>query len=423
MSGKGATWTRVADIRERVQRLWDRGILLAETVEGAGEGTDGAPGESAEGAGSSGGTFPLRLSLKAPKGRKLAEKFSEVRAWVTELKTSADKGLFRLEMALVNDRVLGANELPQAVILDTREDALRLIGKLRDAEAFAKILAMTRERQPELLYWLRKRPLQALELGRDWPLLLDIVDYMDANPRPGIYLREMTVPRVHTKFIEQHRAVLSELFDLVLDPCQIDLEARGVSGFCRRYGFREKPLRVRFRLLDKGLARDFCGACDITLLQEDFARLDIPGLRSIFITENETNFLSLPFVPHALVFFGAGYGFENLAKVSWLSKVPIFYWGDLDTHGFAILNQLRTILPHCASFLMDHETLMLHKSLWVREPEQARAELALLTQDERRVYEGLRDNLWGEQVRLEQERIGFSHVCRTLKRLQESLQG
>lgn len=282
---------------------------------------------------------------------------------------------------------------------------------------------MTRERRPELLYWLRKRPLQALELGRDWPLLLDIVDYMDANPRPGIYLREMTVPRVHTKFIEQHRAVLSELFDLVLDPCQIDLEARGVSGFCRRYGFRKKPLRVRFRLLDKGLARDFCGACDITLLQEDFARLDILGLRSIFITENETNFLSLPFVPHALVLFGAGYGFENLAKVSWLSKVPIFYWGDLDTHGFAILNQLRTILPHCASFLMDHETLMLHKSLWVREPEQARAELALLTQDERRVYEGLRDNLWGEQVRLEQERIGFSHVCRTLKRLQESLQG
>ena len=112
-----------------------------------------------------------------------------------------------------------------------------------------------------------------------------------------------------------------------------------------------------------------------------------------------------------------------LPLVSGLSKVPVFYWGDLDTHGFAILNQLRTILPHCASFLMDHKALMLHKSLWVREPEQARAELALLTQDERMVYEGLRDNLWGEQVRLEQERVGFSHVCRTLKRLQESLQG
>ena len=82
------------------------------------------------------------------------------------------------------------------------------------------------------------------------------------------------------------------------------------------------------------------------------------------------------------------------------------------------MNQLRTILPHCASFLMDHETLMLHKSLWVLEPEQAKAELIHISSDERMVYEGLRDNLWGEQVRLEQERIGFSHVCRTLERLQ-----
>lgn len=99
MSGKakGSAWTRVVDIRERVQRLWDRGILLAETVEGAAE----ASGEDSEE-----GTFPLRLRLKIPKGRELAEKFSEVRAWVTELKTSADKGLFRLETALVNDRVL-----------------------------------------------------------------------------------------------------------------------------------------------------------------------------------------------------------------------------------------------------------------------------------------------------------------------------
>lgn len=140
------------------------------------------------------------------------------------------------------------------------------------------------------------------------------------------------------------------------------------------------------------------------------------GTESRLFTENETNVLSLPPVPHALVLFGAGYGFENLAKVSWLSHIPVFYWGDLDTHGFAIPNQLRTILPHCASFLMDHETL------WVREPEQARAELSLLTPEEKMVYyEGLQANLWGNQVRLEQERVGFAHVCRTLEHLQESL--
>ncbi len=417
-AGPAGQWTRSADIRARVQRLWDRGELLAQMVNAylRDQGLAG-PAKDCQEEGKT-VSFPLRLPLKGPKGRELGENFAAAQAWVAELGACADRGLFRLETALVNDRVLGANELPRAVLLDTREDAFRLLGKAREARVFAGIVQRTFERAPKLVPWLAKRPLQALELACDWPLLLDIVDWMVAHPRPGIYLRQMDVPHVHTKFVERHRAVLAELFDLVLDPAAVDGEARGVAGFCRRYGFRDKPLRVRFRLLDRDLAGGFGGACDITMPHTDFASLRIPGLRSVFMTENEINFLAFPPVPSSLVIFGAGYGFENLASVSWLSSLPVYYWGDLDTHGFAILNQLRALLPHCASFLMDRETLLLHKDLWVREPEPAQAELALLTQEERSVYEGLVSNLWGEGVRLEQERIGYDHVCRTVERLQ-----
>ncbi len=41
-----------------------------------------------------------------------------------------------------------------------------------------------------------------------------------------------------------------------------------------------------------------------------------------------------------MVLFGSGYGFEFLSNVLWLAKLNIYYWGDIDTHGFAILNQL-----------------------------------------------------------------------------------
>ncbi|MGI6299138.1 MAG: Wadjet anti-phage system protein JetD domain-containing protein [Saccharofermentanales bacterium] len=41
--------------------------------------------------------------------------------------------------------------------------------------------------------------------------------------------------------------------------------------------------------------------------------------------------------------FGAGYGFDHLASASWLNQKDIYYWGDIDTHGFAILNQLRRL--------------------------------------------------------------------------------
>ena len=63
--------------------------------------------------------------------------------------------------------------------------------------------------------------------------------------------------------------------------------------------------------------------------------------RRVFITENETNFLAFPPAADAMVVFGAGYGWEALARASWLHRCQLHYWGDIDTHGFAILDQLR----------------------------------------------------------------------------------
>ncbi len=82
------------------------------------------------------------------------------------------------------------------------------------------------------------------------------------------------------------------------------------------------------------------------------------------------------------------------------------HWGDLDTHGFAILARLRGGLPHFCSFLMDRETLHRHRSLWVSEPEPSTGDLLRLTPGERRVFEELKEKiLEGKGVRLEQERI------------------
>lgn len=391
-------WTRPADIRAQVLKLWARGSLLAEYVQDT-------------------GLFPLRLHCKGPKSREAGEHFEEVRSWAAALCRAARAGDFRLEMRCVHDRVLGSNELPCAVWLDSLEDAVRLAGKRQEAQQFRDLLALTKRRRPVLLPWLARRPLQALGLAAHWHLLLDITDWMEQHRRPGIFVRQMDVPGVHTKFVEAHKGVLAELFDLVLPPEDIDETARGSAGFTRRYGFADKPVRVRFRLTDPGLAPVFCGAADITIPQEDFARVQLP-LQRVFITENEINFLAFPACTGSMVIFGAGYGFEHLADVPWLKELPVWYWGDLDTHGFAILNQLRTVLPQTASLLMDEETLLAHKDLWVREPEQKKAELAHLTSAEARVYAGLCANTWGEQVRLEQERISWAFLCRALARLE-----
>ena len=118
--------------------------------------------------------------------------------------------------------------------------------------------------------------------------------------------------------------------------------------------------------------------------------------------------------PGAMVIFGGGYGIERLADIGWLKTCDIIYWGDIDTHGFAILNQLRAHLPQAKSFLMDSETLLAHRPLWGDEPTPELKSLQRLTTEERALFDDLRDNRLGLRVRLEQERIGFEWLTTRL---------
>lgn len=381
-------WTKPANLRAQLQKLWERGELLSSLV-------SGEP------------LFPRRLQLKTPTASEMTAHFDEVRNWSAELRKMPH---CRVEMREFRHRLLGANALPQELWIDTLEDALALIGKRPEALRFAALLEQTQQRQPRLSGWLAKRPLRALALSDDWSRLLDIVTWLKQHPRPGVYLRQVDIAGVHSKFIEAHRGVLLELLDSLLPPEAIDFSASGVSQFCQRYGFRDKPLRIRFRVLDPACALLPGGSVqDMTLDAESFARLETKVNR-VFITENEINFLAFPPHQDSLVIFGAGYGFDMLAKAQWLSRCTIHYWGDIDTHGFAILDQLRSQFAHVQSLLMDRPTLLAFAAQWGEEEKQTLRDLPRLNADEAALYDDLRDNRLGKNLRLEQERIGFSWV-------------
>ncbi|WP_153111245.1 DUF3322 domain-containing protein [Propionivibrio limicola] len=385
-------WTTASDLKAQVARLWERGELLRTLVGGESRCSS---------------HFPLRLTLKGPDSSELAERFDAVRQWIAAL---AAVPRLRIEWRELNHRVLGAQRLPQSLWLDTVDDALAMIGKRGEAARFLALFAQTAERNAALLAWLVKRPLSALELADDWPCLLDVVDWMVAHPRPGLYLRQVDLPGIHSKFIEAHRGVLAELFDLALPASAVASEYTGVGRFAARYGFREKPERIRLRVLDERIALlPGVALPDLTLDAASFARLDAP-IKRVFITENETNFLAFPPAESAIVIFGAGYGWEALAGAQWLSRCAIHYWGDIDTHGFAILDQLRRRFAHVESFLMDRATLLAHQALWGEEPEPVVHDLPMLTEAERALYDELRDNRIRERLRLEQERVGFAFV-------------
>ena len=397
MSGTG--WTGPAELRAQLRRLWERGVLLRSLLEEKGEQQE----EKA--------LFPLRLTLTTPPSGELAARFEAVRGWIAGLAAIPQ---LRIEWRAVNHRVLGSQRVPQSVWIDDAASAFSLIGKRMEAARFVELAELTRRRQPALLEWLGKRPLAALELERDWEPLLAVVAWLQQRPRPGIYLRQIDIAGIDSKFIESHRGVLGEWLDRTLPAAAIDAAHTGITRFGARYGLLEKPERIRFRVLDARL--DLLPGVplpDITLDAASFAALDLPPGR-VFITENETNFLAFPPVAGSIVLFGAGYGWQAHGRARWLDRCTIHYWGDIDTHGFAILDQLRGRFAHVESFLMDRATLLAHETFWGQESNQLLHDLPRLGATERALFDELRDNRIANRLRLEQERVGFGCVERAV---------
>ncbi|USE38638.1 DUF3322 domain-containing protein [Endozoicomonas sp. SCSIO W0465] len=357
--------------------------------------------------------FPLEIAFRKPSGKTLSQDYGKVRDWIALLHnhSKAVKGSgYTLEYRSINHQQLGPQRIPVRIHFVDREDWLGFIGKVKAFRQFDELAGSTRRAFPGLLPWLQLKPLKALELADSWPQLLKVCRYFQLNPQPGRYIRQLDIQGVDSKFIENHKGVLSELLSQVLDPEDFDATITGLAenGFERRFGLRfDEPL-IRYRLLDSAAL-----VTDITVPVSQF--ID-PGVGRVFITENKVNGLAFPAVSDAMVIFGLGYGIQSLSLIDWLRSKEISYWGDIDTHGFAILSRLRHHFPRARSLLMDETTLTRHLDLCTEEPENKRftGELAHLTPTEQQLFSALKNNRHGKNLRLEQERIGYGWLLDAL---------
>lgn len=362
--------------------------------------------------------FPLEIPLSPPSGSQISHHFEKVRLWIQALESASKEktGIgYQVAYRAVNHRLLGHQQIPDRIRFETETDWLGYIGKKRDYDRFRQITEKTRAALPALTSFLQEKPLVALGQAATWDRLLAVCNWFTAHPRPKLYIRQLDIPGVETKFIEGNKKILAELLDRVLDDSAVDQTVAGLSGhgFERRFGLYYDSPGVRLRILDPLLAPG--GLTDLTLPAVDLAARDF-GARTVFVTENKINGLCFPQVPCALVIFGLGYGIEMLAEVGWLKEKRIVYWGDIDTHGFAILSRIRGYFPHTESLLMDRDTLETHRDLWGQEDEKKRflGALSNLTEPEQALFSDLKTDRLGPAVRLEQERIGFSCLVTAL---------
>jgi hypothetical protein len=377
-------WTRPADIREAVRKKW--ATLLAAY----------AAGQECP---------PLNFPLRGPGPAEIGERLGEVQKWAGEWEQAA-RGPLRVEYKKVGGRHIGANLIPGRACVDGYDQAWALLGAAGEVRRLTELKEQTKAACPRLVPWLTSHPVRALALARDWSQLLATVAWIDERQTPGMYLRQVDVPGVDTKFIERHRAVLTDLLDQQLDVSRIDQETRDFEG---RFRFRRKPAYVRFRC---GLLRDG-GFTELTVRADELTAPP-PGITRAYIVENEVTYLAFPLPADAMVIFGGGYAVDALESLAWLAALDVIYWGDIDTHGFAILNRLRHHVSQARSILMDRATLLAHHEQWVREPTPTAAALTMLDPAEQALYRDLVASEFGPAIRLEQERISFAAIDQAL---------
>jgi hypothetical protein len=381
-------WSTVADLVALLRRRWETGLYLRGH----------AAREPWE---------PVVLPVKGPTADELLHRFEAVQKWAAGFESDAlDR--FEIEYRSVGGRNFGANRIPARVRLSSFKQLCALLGTGPEVRALDELLMQARLRMPELVVWAVDHPLLVLEYRHAWEQVVSTVQWIAAHDNERMYVRQIDVEGVDTKFVERHQKLFSSLLPLVLPSHRVDTSTIGLE-FARQFGFLARPLYTRFRILDPEVSTFPAGISEITVRTDELAEQRVPAA-TVFIVENEVTYLAFPPVPHAIVVFGSGFAATGLAGLPWLKSAETVYWGDIDTYGFDILSRLRSYLPQLRSILMDRHTLLRHRAHWTTEEKPTRRPLAYLTQDEQSLYNDLIAHIYGAGVRLEQERVRFSRL-------------
>jgi len=377
-------------VKKKIQKLYDDGTFFHAFIE-------------------RNSLFPLSLKLKTPSQNSLRENMATLFDEIHQL----EKLQLHIEYKAFTFKSLGVQNLPVAVVIKSEEKFLKLLGKKRTFEIYQSSYRKAVSQFPHLKQLFLHKPNFLLQNSEIVDELLAICHFFTKKPRPNIYIRELSIKGVDTKFIQQYKSSVDAFLSTVLDENCFDHQITKLSnnGFEKKYGLKYELPLVRFRILDETLYINELN--DITITNEAFENLELP-CQNIFIVENKITMLSFMRLANSIVIFGNGYGVSMVKNAKWMATKNIYYWGDIDLDGFAILSQARGYFSQIKSLFMDEETIEIFKDLAVSKKEQQRKNLQHLNREEQLIYERLSTDFYKEDFRLEQERIPFEHITQIL---------
>jgi len=331
--------------------------------------------------------------------KKAEERYEALSEIINQSKEKAGWG-YRVELEAPAPNSKNIQSRLRAIVFDTSADLLQFIEKTAELDQFQRDCALIAE-VPQLTTWPAAHVREVLQYTAVWPRLLAVVRFFQENPAPGLPVRLLPIEGVDTKFIEQYTSVLCQLLDDILLQTAIRKEHKILS---KRYGLPEQAPLIECAWNDDALAAQYGGFTRLAIPADQLAQIPLAATR-ILVVENRNSMIQVlqhPFLG-GIVIFGGGFGVLLLKDCLWLHHKDLYYWGDLDAHGLAILSRFRDFFPHTQALMMDETTFDAYPHAWVAGKPLNGAAPENLSTEERHLFERLNSNV----LRLEQERVKF----------------
>ena len=365
--------------------------------------------------------FPL--TIRADTGNvndDLLQRQKDLQSLIAKSKNKTGSG-YALELETVQSRRNGEQTFISRILFETKDDFLSFINENKSYKRFYNAIELVKESHllstEKICEWSKSHlnDLQSEpESSHYWSDICLCAEWLNKNQESKLYIREIPLP-VHTKFIEQNSKLIQSLTE----------KSDSAVSFEDTFGLKTKPCSVRFRSISEKVSLPFSttnlSECQIPI--KDFECLDkefSDQIKNIFIVENEMVYLTFPKVPNSICIWGHGYTVNSLNNVKWFNSKRIYYFGDLDEHGFDILSSYRRFYPDIQSFCMEKSDWNKHLQYAVvgKKLESSRIPENLIA-EENEVFQIIRIST---QNRIEQERISVSYIQEKLNLLNGQLE-
>lgn len=287
-------------------------------------------------------------------------------------------------------------DIPASITVATIDAAAHIVGegwptRLRRA---TDRLAVLQVRHPDLDN--TPRILRATDgyTDTEFELLLTAAHWFTHNDATGLTPRQVPIPGIHAKWLNNSRSLILNL---------TGLDSLGLLP--------EHPPRIHFTYLDPDHRAAGGRVHDSATVGDHFTPAYQPHV--VVISENKDTAIHFPPLTGGIAVEGDGFGGKTAAAFPWLTHaLRLYYWGDIDAHGYEILNGWRADGVPVTSMLMDRATYDTYEPYGTNTDKRNQPlgptdpkPLPHLTREERAVYELIVSDRHTRHRRVEQERI------------------